>query len=296
MKKSRIFFGIGVVLVCGLIAAAIFAGTGPATDDGLPAATGSPSAGTAPDLTATPEASAVTTTTTAPPPTTTTVAPTTTTVAPTTTTTLVTLPGGLAIHASYAVVTAIGQVHVLDSPGGAVVKTLSRLNAIKEVTSLPVVGLGSFDKVSGWYEVRLAQRPNGSTGWVAADEVVARTLTHAIVIERAAHRLTLFDGGVKVDSYPVCIGTNVNPTPLGVFCALGVIEPGGAYGPYAIPTSAFSDTLLDWPGGGVVGIHGTNNPDSVGKSVSHGCVRMYNKDITQVVKSVVPGTPIFILP
>jgi lipoprotein-anchoring transpeptidase ErfK/SrfK len=101
-----------------------------------------------------------------------------------------------------------------------------------------------------------------------------------------------------VASYPVCIGTSTNPTPTGAFFALGVIEPdpGGAYGPFAIPTSAYSETLTDWPGGGVVGIHGTNSPDSIGKSISHGCIRMYNKDITELTRGIAPGTPIFVLP
>jgi lipoprotein-anchoring transpeptidase ErfK/SrfK len=296
MKKSQIVLVITAALTCALLVAGVVSALDIVANDPSLAAAGGPPAGAGMDLAAASEVSVITTTTTAPAPTTTTVPPTTTTAAPTTTTTLVTFPGGLVIQPSYEVVHAAGQVRVFDSPGGTVVKTLSRTNAIGKVTTLPVVSLESFERAPGWYEVRLAQRPNGSTGWVSGSEVTAETLTHVIVIERAAHRLTLLDGGVKVGSYPVCIGTDTNPTPIGSFCALGVIEPGGVYGPYAIPTSAYSETLPDWPGGGVVGIHGTNNPDSVGKSVSHGCIRMYNKDITEVVQSVVPGTPIFIVP
>lgn len=300
MKKSQIFLALAMVLTFGLIVAGIVVDLDRGTDETSLATAGGSTARAALVITAAPEASAVvtTTSTTAPAPTTTTAPSTTTTVAPTTTTTAVTFPGGLVIRPSYQVVSAVGKVHVLDSPGGAEVKTLPHMNAIDKVTTLPVVSLGSSQGAAGWYEVRLAQRPNGSTGWVSGNEVVADTITEAIVIERAAHRLTLFDEGVKVASYPICIGTASNPTPSGSFCALGVITPsaGGPYGPFAIPTSAYSETLIDWPGGGVVGIHGTNNPSSVGKSVSHGCVRMYNKDITELVQVVVPGTPIFIEP
>jgi lipoprotein-anchoring transpeptidase ErfK/SrfK len=53
--------------------------------------------------------------------------------------------------------------------------------------------------------------------------------------------------------------------------------------------------LSDWPGGGVVGVHGTNTPDLIGEAVSHGCVRLYNKDI-QYLRSVMGvGTPIKIV-
>ncbi len=234
-------------------------------------------------------------TTTAPP---TTTAPT-TTVAPTTTTVpTVTFSGGLVVQPSYQVASANGTVRALASPGGAVVQTLDHYNAIKQVTTLLVVGPAVSLGGATWYEVRLARRPNGSNGWVSSDQVTVSVLTKAIVIERAAHRLTLCDQGVTVASYPVCIGTSTNPTPIGTFFALGTIRPNpkGPYGPFAIPTSAYSETLTDWPGGGVVGIHGTNNPSSVGKSVSHGCVRMYNKDITELAQQVVPGTPIFIVP
>jgi lipoprotein-anchoring transpeptidase ErfK/SrfK len=125
-----------------------------------------------------------------------------------------------------------------------------------------------------------------------------RPVFRAMVIELAAHRLTLYDQGRKVADYPVGVGTATNPTPTGTFYVIGVIRPNpsGPYGPYAIGTSAFSETLTDWPGGGVVGIHGTNDPSSVGRNVSHGCVRMNNDDITELAPAISPGTPIFIRP
>jgi lipoprotein-anchoring transpeptidase ErfK/SrfK len=65
-------------------------------------------------------------------------------------------------------------------------------------------------------------------------------------------------------------------------------------GAYAFQTSGYSK-LSDWPGGGVVGVHGTNTPQLIGQAVSHGCVRLRNADI-EFLRSVVPvGTPIKIL-
>ena len=52
-----------------------------------------------------------------------------------------------------------------------------------------------------------------------------------------------------------------------------MLNPGGSYGPWAFGTSAYS-VLSDWPGGGVIGIHGTNQPHLIPGRPSHGCVRV----------------------
>ena len=49
-----------------------------------------------------------------------------------------------------------------------------------------------------------------------------------------------------------------------------------------------------WPRGGPVGIHGTNEPWLIGKAISHGCVRMHNKDILEVSRLVPTGSPVVI--
>ena len=63
------------------------------------------------------------------------------------------------------------------------------------------------------------------------------------------------------------------------------------YGPYAVGTSAYS-ALSDWPGGGVVGIHGTDQPWLIPGRPSHGCIRMRNRDITFLVYRLPLGTPL----
>ena len=188
-------------------------------------------------------------------------------------------------------------------------QTLGPKNELGEVTTLPVIepaGWGQLEvepaaesgEGPGWYVVGLRLRPNGTTGWVSSDEVIASTVTTAIVVQLSAHRLFLYDQGRQVADFPVGLGTATNPTPAGTFFVMGVDrhDPGSAYGPYAIGTSGLSETLTDWPGGGMIGIHGTNKPSSVGQNVSHGCVRLHNSDIVQVAEVVLPGTPVFIVP
>ncbi len=46
--------------------------------------------------------------------------------------------------------------------------------------------------------------------------------------------------------------------------------------------------------GGEYAIHGTNRPASVGRFVSHGCIRMYNRDIVQLFRMVSVGTPVIV--
>jgi lipoprotein-anchoring transpeptidase ErfK/SrfK len=41
-------------------------------------------------------------------------------------------------------------------------------------------------------------------------------------------------------------------------------------------------------------LHGTNNPASIGQSVSHGCIRLRNEDIQTLYEMVPVGTPVFI--
>jgi lipoprotein-anchoring transpeptidase ErfK/SrfK len=71
-----------------------------------------------------------------------------------------------------------------------------------------------------------------------------------------------------------------------------VMTPGGFLGPFGLGTSAYAPTLTDWPGGGVVGIHGTSEPALIPGDPSHGCVRLRNAAITRLFRMVGIGTMI----
>ena len=66
------------------------------------------------------------------------------------------------------------------------------------------------------------------------------------------------------------------------------------YGPIALGTSARSATLTDWPGGGYIGIHGTNEPDLIPGAVSHGCIRLRNADMLRLARFVPVGSSLTI--
>lgn len=149
-----------------------------------------------------------------------------------------------------------------------------------------------------WLKVQLPERPNGSTGWVRQDGLELRTVHQSIGIDLEARTLTLFDEGEEVLTTPVAIGSPDNPTPTGEFYVvdkLAAEDPDGAYGPFAFGLSAYSDTLTEFAGGdGQVGIHGTNDPSSIGQAVSHGCIRVPN-EVAEVLNDTLHlGTPVTI--
>ena len=110
-----------------------------------------------------------------------------------------------------------------------------------------------------------------------------------------AHGVRGREGG---GSFPVCVGARSTPTPSGDFFIDQRIRtsPGGAYGPLALGLSAFSDVLTDWPGGGRWASTAPTAPSSIGRDVSHGCVRLRNADILALGNLVELGTPVFIRP
>lgn len=173
------------------------------------------------------------------------------------------------------------------------------------VDTIPIVFLlkGTYDPGAepDRVEVYLPVRPNGSTGWVNTDEVTITSVPYRIEVAIAEHQLTVFDGDEIVLQAPIGVGTTDTPSPGGIYYLKELLQPpnpNGAYGHYAYGLSGFSNVLQSFNGGsGVIGIHGTNDPSSIGKDVSHGCIRVNNDIIDQLVLEVgLPlGTPVEIL-
>ncbi|TXN32705.1 L,D-transpeptidase [Lacisediminihabitans profunda] len=148
----------------------------------------------------------------------------------------------------------------------------------------------------GWLEVDLPTRPNGSRGWISASQVTLHDLVYSIRVSTEANTLSLTRNNTVVSTYPVATGTGGTPTPHGSFYLTELIAPSNpGYGPYAFGLSAFSDVLTSFGGGpGQIGLHGTDDAASIGRAVSHGCIRMSNADITALAALLPLGTPIAI--
>jgi L,D-transpeptidase catalytic domain len=146
-----------------------------------------------------------------------------------------------------------------------------------------------------WVKIRVPKRPNGVTGWVPRAALRQYTsISTFLDLNRSSLVLTLYRAGKVVMSAHVGIGSGANPTPRGNFYVREKFRVLGSpvYGPYALGTSAYAPHLTDWPGGGVVGLHGTNEPGLIPGRPSHGCIRLKNRDILRLYRLAERGTPI----
>ncbi|MDX2212056.1 MAG: L,D-transpeptidase [Oculatellaceae cyanobacterium bins.114] len=130
------------------------------------------------------------------------------------------------------------------------------------------------------------------------------TPTH-LEIDLSDRQLTLYQGETRLKSYPVAVGRQGWRTPIGDFEVRQMIHnptwvnpltgqviaggsPNNPLGSYWI---GFWTDGQNW-----VGMHGTPNPESVGREASHGCVRLYNRDIQELFAIVDVGTPVRVVP
>ena len=146
-----------------------------------------------------------------------------------------------------------------------------------------------------WVKVRLAKLPNSSVGWVRRSDLGGfRLVRTRLLVNRSAFTITLYRAGKKVFRSRIGVGQSQWPTPRGEYyirmklCCYG----NPIYGPYAFGLSARSAVLTDWPGGGFIGIHGTNAPSLIPGRISHGCIRMRNEDISRLNRLMPVGTPV----
>jgi L,D-transpeptidase catalytic domain len=148
-----------------------------------------------------------------------------------------------------------------------------------------------------WLQIRIPRRPNGSKGWVPRSALGRlRTLTTSLEIAKRRLKGRLFKDGKEIWTASVGIGASATPTPSGRYWIrerLPNLGGNPAYGPLAFGTAAYSH-LSEWPGGGVIGIHGTNAPGLIPGRPSHGCIRVRNDKILALDRLMPVGTPVWI--
>ncbi len=149
-----------------------------------------------------------------------------------------------------------------------------------------------------WVQVRLPLRPAGQIGWVPERTLGAPQTVHTyLVVSTERTTLTLYKNGRVIFFTRVGAGKTSTPTPHGQFYIrdrLDGFPADSEYGPIAFGTSALSNVETDWPGGGVIGIHGTNEPSLIPGHPSHGCIRLPNWEIVKLARLLPIGTPLTI--
>ena len=127
-----------------------------------------------------------------------------------------------------------------------------------------------------------------------------------IVIERGSNELRLYNGTQLVRTFPVATGQAIYPTPLGTWKIVTMqrnpwwyppTQDAWARGLKPVPPGPSNPLGTRWMGLSApgVGIHGTDEPTSIGYSASHGCIRMQVPDAEWLFEHVHVGTPVVIV-
>lgn len=184
------------------------------------------------------------------------------------------------------------------SRAGAAVARLATTTPEGTANTLLVLGRARDTAGRVWVRARLPVLPNGTTGWVPRRALGGYRSVHTrLVVNLRRRRATLLRNGRPLMRADIGVGLDQSPTPRGRFYIRNklVRYRSGFYGPLAFGTSARSAVLTDWPGGGFIGIHGTNQPELLPGRVSHGCIRMRNADIVRLGRLMPVGTPMEVL-
>ncbi len=186
-------------------------------------------------------------------------------------------------------------VHSDPSAGSRVIGRLRFLTVDNQAELYVTLVSARMSTGQTWIKIELPARPNGQTGWVPRSALESlHSVNGYLLVDRTTLRATLFRGGRAIFSAPIGVGKASTITPPGNFYVMEKLitlnDP--EYGPVALGTSAYAPTLSEWPGGGIVGIHGTNEPQLIPGRPSHGCIRMRNADIVRLWSLISVGTPI----
>jgi lipoprotein-anchoring transpeptidase ErfK/SrfK len=178
------------------------------------------------------------------------------------------------------------------APGGRVVATIKTKTEFKSPTILAVAG-----RKPGWVLVRTSVAKH-HVGWLPTGSGVLFSQPRTIVVDLSKRTLTVFHRGRAASTFRVAIGTPSTPTPRGKFAVTDRLTTGDAAGPYGCCILALngrqSKIAQGWGGGDRIAIHATPATWTIGKRVSHGCVRGTNKALRRLMRQVRLGTPVTI--
>lgn len=127
----------------------------------------------------------------------------------------------------------------------------------------------------------------------------ASSSDYKIEINKSTNQLYLYQGDRVKKVYRVSTGYNKQLTPEGTFpVVVKINKPGWKGIPGGYPENPLGERWIglriNGDQGRTYGIHGTNQPGSIGKYVSNGCIRMQNKDVIELSKLIPEGTPVWI--
>jgi len=196
----------------------------------------------------------------------------------------------------WAVHSKSDRLDVWSGPeGGALLTSIDAVNPWEQRLAFPIRDVVESGGET-WYQVLLGIEPNGSDGWVRGDDVALDRMRHQVVIDLSQRVLRHYRNGNLRHRFTVGIGAPDTPTTRGRFFVWAHLNPSdssGPYGSYLLGLSGFSEVLTDWPGGGRMAIHGTDDPTDPGRRISCGCARVYNRQMNKL-RPIPMGTTVLI--
>jgi lipoprotein-anchoring transpeptidase ErfK/SrfK len=185
-------------------------------------------------------------------------------------------------------------VRTRPSPHAPVIKVMDQFRPDFRLQEIFAVSkrLGSDGRP--WYRISVPMRPNGTMGWIPASTAALAPTVSRIVVHIQSRTIDVYWHGRHTLHAIVAVGSPGRETPTGHYYVQARFVPDDPFlGVFAVETSAYSK-LTEWPGGGVVGIHGTSMPQLLGQAVSHGCVLVANSTAEALKRYAPLGTPIWI--
>jgi hypothetical protein len=168
----------------------------------------------------------------------------------------------------------------------------------KTPTSLLVLDQRTGPSGRLFLKVLLPKRPNGSTGWVPADELKLAHTAWRVEIHTGSKQGIVFHNGKVAKRFPVIVGASSTPTPIGLTAVQDrrkQANPSGFYGAWILALDARSNAYQEFLGGpGTIAIHGAGTGNPLGLAISHGCVRVSPALDAYLGPRLLPGTPVSI--
>jgi L,D-transpeptidase ErfK/SrfK len=163
------------------------------------------------------------------------------------------------------------------------------IHIVKQGETLSIIALDYRTSIESILRANNGMNPNllyPGQGVIIPGLPSPQTISYTIWISLSKKTLTLYNNYNQVKVFPIAVGRMLQRTPVGDFIVVNrELNPGGPFGSMWLSLSKIH-----------YGIHGTNNPSSIGKAVSAGCVRMYNKDVLELAEIIPNGTAVYIRP
>jgi lipoprotein-anchoring transpeptidase ErfK/SrfK len=135
-------------------------------------------------------------------------------------------------------------------------------------------------------------------GWIALRDLARRSTAVEVHVDLSEHRITVTKSDRVLFGMPAATGAPVSPTPAGEYFVTDRIAFSGGYlGTFAFGISGIQPKLPPgWSGGNQLAIHGTNDPSSIGRSASAGCLRVSERSLDRLKPLLQLGTPVIVVP